>query len=113
MDVRIETGGRRGCSGAMPTAVAALVRDAVEDGASIGFVLPLADEVLAGYVGADRRARSTTGARIVLLALDGRRGGRDGAARRSSSWPNGRHRADAAEADRAHARSPAAASAAR
>ena len=48
MDIRIEQadGGalRRHADG-----VAALVRDAVESGASIGFVLPLGDDVLAEY----------------------------------------------------------------
>jgi len=52
--------------------VVELVRDSVESGSSIGFVLPLADGELEAYV-ADVIAQVTRGSRIVLLALDGDR----------------------------------------
>ena len=63
---RVDGAGLRARSGA----VAALVRDAVDDGASIGFVLPLGDDELAAFV---EQAASDVdgGARIVLLAVDG------------------------------------------
>ena len=91
MDIRIEQadGGtvRRNAAG-----VAALVRDAVESGASIGFVLPLEDDVLAAY--ADEVAGEVdVGSRIVVLAFDG-----DDVVGMVHlglvKWPNGRHRAD-------------------
>jgi ribosomal protein S18 acetylase RimI-like enzyme len=75
--------------------IAALVRDAVDDGASIGFVVPLTEAVLAQY--AEQVAADVDGGgRIVLLALDGNGTGEVvgmvqlGLVR----WPNGRHRAE-------------------
>ncbi len=52
--------------------VCALVRDAVEGGASIGFVLPLADDELGAYVDGVQ-ADVERGSRLVLLAFDGGR----------------------------------------
>jgi ribosomal protein S18 acetylase RimI-like enzyme len=69
-----------------------LVRDSVEDGASIGFVLPLGDDVLDGYVTAvrDDVARGT---RIVVVAREGVRV--DGMVHLSLvGWPNAPHRAE-------------------
>ena len=91
MDIRIEQadGGtlRRHAAG-----VGALVRDAVESGASIGFVLPLGDDVLAAYA-EQVAAEVDDGSRIVVLALDG-----DEVVGMVHlglvKWPNGRHRAD-------------------
>ena len=69
-----------------------LVRDSVEDGASIGFVLPLADEVLDAYVS---QVRDEVGreARIVIVARDGDRV--DGVVQLALvAWPNAPHRAE-------------------
>jgi GNAT superfamily N-acetyltransferase len=72
--------------------VAALIRDAVDDGASIGFVRPLTDEVLLDYVGHVTR-EVDEGSRIVLLASeDGDLVGMVHLA--LVRFPNGRHRAD-------------------
>src|ERR1700759_2562151 len=69
-----------------------LIRDSVEDGASIGFVLPLGNEVLDGYL--ERVvAEVERGERIVLLAHDG--GAVVGMVHLALvGWPNGRHRAE-------------------
>ncbi len=91
MDIRIEQadGGalRRHAAG-----VGAVVRDAVESGASIGFVLPLGEDVLAAYV-EQVAAEVDDGSRIVVIALDG-----DEVVGMVHlglvKWPNGRHRAD-------------------
>jgi ribosomal protein S18 acetylase RimI-like enzyme len=91
MEIRIEQvdGGslRRHAAG-----VVALVRDAVESGASIGFVLPLGEDVLAAYA-EQVAAEVDDGSRIVVLAFDG-----DDVVGMVHlglvKWPNGRHRAD-------------------
>src|SRR5262245_34659087 len=52
------------------TALGALLRDAVEGGASVGFVLPLADEVVSAYwsgIAAD----VARGTRVLLVARQG------------------------------------------
>jgi acetyltransferase len=91
MEVRIEQvdGGELRRHGA---GVEGLVRDAVESGGSIGFVLPLTDSVLAEY--AEQVAADVDdGSRIVLLAFDG--GEVVGMVQLGLvKWPNGRHRAD-------------------
>ena len=69
MEVRIEAVDGAGLR-ARRDAVAALVRDAVDDGASIGFVEPLGDEELAAFV-EQGAAELDGGSRIVLLALAG------------------------------------------
>ena len=51
-------------------AVAALVRDAVDDGASIGFVHPLGDDELATFV-EQAACDLDAGTRVALLAVDG------------------------------------------
>jgi ribosomal protein S18 acetylase RimI-like enzyme len=72
--------------------VSNLVRDAVDDGASIGFVLPLGDDVLAGYA-EQVAADIDDGSRIVLLAFDD--SGVVGMVQLGLvKWPNGRHRAE-------------------
>lgn len=72
--------------------VCALIRDSVEHGASIGFVLPLSDEVLERYV--DRAADEVEqGERVVVLA----RAGNEVVGMVQLGlvgWPNGRHRAE-------------------
>jgi ribosomal protein S18 acetylase RimI-like enzyme len=69
-----------------------LVRDAVDSGASIGFVLPLGDGVLASYA-EQVAADIDDGSRIALLAFDGDRV--VGMVQLGLvKWPNGRHRAD-------------------
>ncbi len=69
-----------------------LIRDAVEAGASIGFVLPLADAVLDDYVG-HVIADVERGERIVVLARSGN--GVVGMVQLGLvPWPNGSHRAD-------------------
>jgi ribosomal protein S18 acetylase RimI-like enzyme len=91
MDVRIDEadGGvlRRHADG-----LAELVRDSVASGASVGFVFPLGDDLLARYV-EDVAAEVDGGSRIVLLAFDG-----DDVVGMVHlglvKWPNGRHRAD-------------------
>lgn len=74
-------------------AICALVRDTVEDGASIGFVLPLADDVLAEY--ADSIVEDVrNGNRVVVLARDGA-GAVIGMVHLELPWkPNARHRAE-------------------
>jgi acetyltransferase len=91
MDIRIEEADgetvRRHAPG-----VVTLVRDVVESGASIGFVVPLGDDELAAYV-EEVAAEVDAGSRIVLLGLDG-----DDVIGMVHlalvKWPNGRHRAD-------------------
>jgi ribosomal protein S18 acetylase RimI-like enzyme len=69
-----------------------LVRDAVEGGASIGFVLPLAEAVVDAYVGRVI-ADVERGERLVVLARNG-----DGVVGMVQlalvPWPNGSHRAE-------------------
>ena len=73
-------------------AVCGLVRDAVERGASIGFVLPLADDVLDAYVGRVI-AEVERGDRTVVLARDA--GAVVGMVQLApAGWPNGAHRAE-------------------
>ena len=69
-----------------------LIRDSVEDGASIGFVLPLDDEVIDAYL--ERVAAEVgRGERIVLLARVG--AGVVGMVHLALvGWPNGQHRAE-------------------
>jgi ribosomal protein S18 acetylase RimI-like enzyme len=91
MDVRIEEAD--GCTVRRHAAgVAALVRDAVESGASIGFVRPLGGDLLAAYA-EQVAAEVDDGSRIVVLALDG-----DEVVGMVQlglvKWPNGRHRAE-------------------
>ena len=69
MEVRIEAVDGAGLRGRRD-AVAALVRDAVDDGASIGFVEPLSDDELAAFV-EQGAGELDGGSRIVLLALAG------------------------------------------
>jgi len=72
--------------------VCSLVRDAVEAGASIGFVPPLADDVVDGWVG---RVIGDVerGERIVVLARDSN--GVLGMVQLALvPWPNGTHRAE-------------------
>jgi acetyltransferase len=91
MEVRIE----RADGAALLThagAVADLVRDSVEDGASIGFVLPFAEGELAAYA-ESLAVDSDNGSRIVLLAFDG--GALTGMVQLDLPWkPNARHRAE-------------------
>jgi acetyltransferase len=70
----------------------ALIRDTLEHGASIGFVLPLANDVLADYL--DGVAREVeAGKRLVVVARDG--GHVVGTVHLALvGWPNGRHRAE-------------------
>jgi acetyltransferase len=69
MDVRIEAVDGAGLR-ALGESVGALVRDAVDDGASIGFLHPLSDGELADFV-EQGAAELDAGTRIVLLALAG------------------------------------------
>jgi len=72
--------------------VAELVRDAVEDGASIGFVLPFENGELAAYA-ESLAADVDGGSRVVLLAFDG--GALTGMVQLELPWkPNARHRAE-------------------
>ncbi len=91
MDVRIEEADG-GTVRLHAAGVAALVRDAVESGASIGFVLPLGGHALAAYT-EQVAAEVDDGSRIVVLAFDG-----DGVVGMVHlglvKWPNGRHRAE-------------------
>lgn len=69
-----------------------LVRDCVEDGASIGFVLPLADDVLDTYL-SQVRDEVGRGTRIVVVAGDGELV--DGMVHLALvPWPNAPHRAE-------------------
>jgi ribosomal protein S18 acetylase RimI-like enzyme len=73
-------------------AVAELVRDAVGDGASIGFVLPFADGELAAYA-ESLAADIDEGSRVVLLAFGD--DGLTGMVQLELPWkPNARHRAE-------------------
>jgi ribosomal protein S18 acetylase RimI-like enzyme len=73
-------------------AVAELVRDAVDDGASIGFVLPFADGELAAYA-ESLAADIDEGSRVVLLAFGDE--GLTGMVQLELPWkPNARHRAE-------------------
>ena len=73
-------------------AVVGLVRDSVEGGASIGFVLPFGDGELAAYA-QSLAADVDEGTRVVLLAFDG--GSLAGMAQLELPWkPNARHRAE-------------------
>lgn len=69
-----------------------LIRDSVEDGASIGFVLPLADDVLDAYV-SQVRDDVARGARTVAVASEGNRV--EGMVHLAFvAWPNAPHRAE-------------------
>jgi len=76
--------------------LAALLEDAVEDGASVGFVLPFTrEDALAWWGGL---AQDVVAGRVVVLALrtaDGRIVGT--AQLRPAHYPNQRHRADVAK----------------
>jgi ribosomal protein S18 acetylase RimI-like enzyme len=73
-------------------ALCALIRDSVEGGASIGFVLPVPDDVLEPYL-ARVAAEVDAGERIVVLARDA--GRVVGMVQLDLvGWPNGRHRAE-------------------
>ena len=72
--------------------VAALVRDSVENGASIGFVLPFENGELGAYV-ESLAADVDAGTRVVLLAFDGE--ALPGMVQLELPWkPNARHRAE-------------------
>jgi ribosomal protein S18 acetylase RimI-like enzyme len=74
------------------TELAALLRDAVEGGASVGFMLPVRDEDLADFW-REIFAEATAGKRIVLAARDG--GRIVGTTQLElASRPNSRHRAE-------------------
>lgn len=74
-------------------ALGALLRDAVEHGASLGFTLPLAAAEVAGYWRAVRREMAT-GRKLLFAAFDG--GGEllGGAQLALEARSNGRHRAE-------------------
>jgi ribosomal protein S18 acetylase RimI-like enzyme len=91
MVTRIERADRAALR-AHAAAVAALVRDSVDDGASIGFVLPFGDEELEAY--AESLAVDVDdGSRVVLLAFAD--DGLIGMVQLELPWkPNARHRAE-------------------